>query len=152
MALDITGILDAAISHASASGHFDQVNGHEPIHPSPSGGLTAGVWVERVTPIRTSGLNSVSTLVVLNVRLYTSAQQLPLDAIDPGMVTAVDALCTAYCADFTLGGLVRNVDIFGANGQSLDVRAGYLAQDGALQRVMTIWLPCIVNDLWEEVA
>ena len=152
MALDITGILDAAISHASASGHFDQVNGHEPIHPSPSGGLTAGVWVERVTPIRTSGLNSVSTLVVLNVRLYTSAQQLPLDAIDPGMVAAVDALCTAYCADFTLGGLVRNVDIFGANGQSLDVRAGYLAQDGALQRVMTIWLPCIVNDLWEEVA
>jgi hypothetical protein len=152
VALDITGILDAAISHASASGHFDQVNGHEPIHPSPSGGLTAGVWVERVTPIRTSGLNSVSTLVVLNVRLYTSAQQLPLDAIDPGMVTAVDALCTAYCADFTLGGLVRNVDIFGANGQSLDVRAGYLAQDGALQRVMTIWLPCIVNDLWEEVA
>jgi hypothetical protein len=152
VALDITGILDAAISHASASGHFDQVNGHEPIHPSPSGGLTAGVWVERVTPIRTSGLNSVSTLVVLNVRLYTSAQQLPLDAIDPGMVAAVDALCTAYCADFTLGGLVRNVDIFGANGQSLDVRAGYLAQDGALQRVMTIWLPCIVNDLWEEVA
>jgi hypothetical protein len=152
MALDITGILDAAISHASGSGYFDQVNGHEPIHPAASGGLTAGVWVERVTPIRTSGLNSVSTLVVLNVRLYTSAQQLPLDAIDPGMVAAVDALCTAYCADFTLGGLVRNVDIFGANGQSLDVRAGYLQQDGALQRVMTIWLPCIVNDLWEEVA
>jgi hypothetical protein len=152
MALDITGILDAAISHASASGYLDQVNGHEPIHPSSSGGITGAVWVERVTPIRTSGLASVSTLVVLNVRLYTSAQQLPLDAIDPGMVAAVDALCTAYCADFTLGGLVRNVDIFGANGQALDVRAGYLPQDGALQRVMTIWLPCIVNDLWEEVA
>jgi hypothetical protein len=68
------------------------------------------------------------------------------------MLAAVDDLCGAYCGDFTLGGLVRNVDIFGANGQSLDVRAGYLAQDGALQRVMTIWLPCIVNDLWEEVA
>ncbi|MFF7096414.1 hypothetical protein ACFY9A_29065 [Streptomyces rubradiris] len=152
MALDITGILDAAISHASASGYFDAVNGHEPIHPSPSGGLTAGVWVDRVTPVRSSGLDSVTALVVLNVRLYTSAQQLPLDAIDPAMVAAVDALCTAYAGDFTLGGLVRQVDIFGIHGQTLDVRAGYLPQDGALQRVMTIWLPCIVNDLWEEAA
>lgn len=152
MALDISGILDAAISHASASGYFDLVNGHEPIAPSASGGLTAGVWVDRVTPVRSSGLASVTSLVVLNVRLYTSAQQLPLDAIDPNMVAAVDALCTAYVGDFTLGGLVRQVDVFGANGQSLDVRAGYLPQDGALQRVMTISLPCIVNDLWEEVA
>jgi hypothetical protein len=152
VALDIGGILDAAISHASASGYFDAVNGHEPIHPSPSGGLTAGIWVDRVTPVRSSGLDSVTALVVLNVRLYTSAQQLPLDAIDPAMVAAVDALCTAYAGDFTLGGLVRQVDIFGIHGQTLDVRAGYLPQDGALQRVMTIWLPCIVNDLWEEVA
>lgn len=150
MALDIGGILDAAISHASASGHFDQVNGHEPVQPPASGGLTAGVWVDRVTPVRSSGLDSVTALVVLNVRLYTSAQQLPLDAIDPAIVAAVDALCTAYVGDFTLGGLVRQVDVFGTYGQSLDVRAGYLAQDGTVQRVMTITLPTIVNDLWEE--
>lgn len=152
MALDITGLLNAAISHASASGHFDTVNGHEAIHPSATGGITAGVWVDRVTPVRSSGLASVSSLVVLNVRLYTSAQQLPLDAIDPSIVAAVDTLCAAYTGDFTLGGLVRQVDIFGTYGQALDVRAGYLPQDGAVQRVMTIWLPCIVNDLWEEVA
>lgn len=152
MALDISGILDAAISHASASGYLDQVNGHEAIHPSVSGGITGAVWVDRITAIRSSGLDSTTGLVVLNIRLYTSAQSLPLDAIDPAVVAAVDALCTAYVGDFTLGGLIRNVDIRGANGQPLDVRAGYLPQDGALQRVMTIWLPCIVNDLWEEVA
>lgn len=150
MTLNITGILNAVISHASASGHLDQVNGHEAIHPSASGGITGAVWVDRVTPVRSSGLTSVSSLVVLNVRLYTSAQQQPLDAVDPDIVAAVDALCTAYCGDFTLGGLIRSVDILGSSGQPLDVRAGYLPQDGALQRVMTIWLPCIVNDLWEE--
>src|SRR5690349_3003162 len=106
------------MSHASASGYLDEVNGHEAIHPSASGGITGAVWVDRVTPVRSSGLDSVSALVVLNVRLYTSAQALPLDAIDPGLVAAVDALCTAYCGDFTLGGLVRQVDIFGANGQA----------------------------------
>jgi len=152
VALNITGILDAVISHASASGYLDEVNGNEAIHPSASGGVTAGVWVDRVTSIRSSGLDSVSALVVLNVRLYTSARQLPLDAIDPNMVAAFDALAVAYCGDFTLGGLIRNVDIFGAHGQPFDMRAGYLPQDGVLQRVMTIVLPCIVNDLWEEAA
>lgn len=150
MALDIDSLFDAVMSHASASGYLDVVNGHESITPSPSGGIVGDVWVDRATPIRSSGLDSVTALVVLNIRLKKSAQSLPLDAIDPGIVKAVDALCTAYCGDFTLGGLVRQVDIFGAHGQSLDVRAGYLPQDGSLQRVMTIWLPCIVNDLWTE--
>ncbi|MBT2508805.1 hypothetical protein J7I98_23545 [Streptomyces sp. ISL-98] len=152
MALDIDSILDAATSHASASGYFEQVNGHEPLNPPITGGLTAAVWVDRVTPVRSSGLSSVSVLLVLNVRLYKTGQSLPLDAIDPDMVKAVDALCIAYCGDFTLGGLVRKVDIFGAHGAPFDVRAGYLSQDGAPYRVMTISLPVIVNDLWEEVA
>ncbi|MET7441190.1 hypothetical protein ACFYQQ_01235 [Streptomyces sp. NPDC005496] len=152
MALNISGLLDAAISHASASGHFDLVNGHEPVHPAATGGITGAVWVDRIVPVRSSGLDSTTCLVVLNVRLYTSAQQLPLDAIDPNVVAAVDALCAAYVGDFTLGGLVRQIDVRGIHGQSLEVRAGYLQQDGSPQRVMTIWLPCIVNDLWEEEA
>lgn len=150
MALNILGLIDAATSHASASGHFEQVNGHEPINPAPSGGLTAAVWVNDVTAIRTSGLDSTSALVVLNVRIYTSATAFPLDAIDPAVTAAVDALCTAYVGDFTFDGLIRNVDVRGAHGQPLSARAGYIQQDGALTRVMTIWLPCIVNDLWTE--
>lgn len=152
MALNITALFDAATSHASASGHFEQVNGHEAVNPSPTGGLTAAVWVNQITAIRSSGLDSTSALVVLNVRIYTSATSLPLDAIDPAVTAAVDALCAAYVGDFTFDGLIRSVDVLGAHGQALDVRAGYIQQDGALTRVMTIWLPCVVNDLWEEVA
>lgn len=150
MALNIGSLLDAVISHASASGWFDQVNGHEPLHPSPTGGITAGVWVDRITPIRASGLDSVSAVVTFQMMLYQSTQMQPLDALDPHMVQAVDALCTAYCGDFTLGGQARAVDVLGAYGQGLDVRAGYLMQDGTRQRVMTISLPVIVNDLWTE--
>lgn len=149
MALDISGILDAVVSHAMASGHFEAVNGHEPANP-PGHGLTCAVWADRVTPVRSSGLGSLSALVVFNVRLYTSMQAEPADAIDPNLIAAVDALGAAYSGDFTLGGLVRHVDLLGANGQPLDVRAGYISQDGVLYRVLTISLPCIVNDLWEE--
>lgn len=149
MALDIDGLFDAVMSHASASGYFDVVNGHESVSPPPSGGLVGDVWVDDVVPVR-SGLDSTSTLVVMCIRLKKSATSMPLDAIDPDIIKAVDALCAAYVGDFTLGGLLRNIDIRGAHGQPLRVRAGYLPLDGSLQRVMTIWLPCIVNDLWTE--
>lgn len=149
MSLGITSILDAVVSHALASGHFETVNGHEP-RSTPGNGLTAAVWADRITPVRTSGLTSTSVLVVLNVRLYTNAQQEPADAIDPALIDAVDTLCAAYVGDYELGGLVRQVDVRGQHGQPLDVRAGYIQQDGALLRVLTIALPLVVNDLWEE--
>jgi hypothetical protein len=151
--MDVLGITDAIVSHAMASGRFEQVNGSEPQNPPSTGGLTAAVWVDRLTPQgAASGLNTVSAVLVYNVRIYASAMSLPSDAIDPDMLAAVDDLCGAYCGDFTLGGLVRDVDVFGTYGQSLDVRAGYLQQDGALYRVLTIALPVVVNDLWNEVA
>lgn len=149
MSLGITSILDAVVSHALASGHFETVNGHEP-KSLPSGGLTAAVWADRITPVRTSGLASTSVLVVLNVRLYTNAQQEPADAIDPALIDAVDTLCAAYVGNYKLGGLVRQVDVRGQHGQPLDVRAGYIQQDGALLRVLTVAVPLVVNDLWSE--
>lgn len=149
--MDVLGITDAIISHAMASGRFEQVNGHEPKDAPTTGGLTCAVWVDRVTPQgAASSLGSVSAVLVYNVRIYASAVAEPLDAIDPDMLAAVDDLCSAYVGDFELGGLVRNVDVFGQFGNPLDVRAGYLQQDGALYRVLTIALPVIVNDLWTE--
>lgn len=151
MTLNISGILDEVVSHAMASGHFEKVNGHEPAN-APSLGLTAAVWTESVQAVRSSGLDQTTVQLVFNVRLYASAQSEPADAIDPTMITAMDDLCAAYVGDFTLGGLVRQVDILGAYGRPLLVRAGYVQQSGAIFRVMTITLPLIVNDLWEQVA
>ncbi|MFG3510248.1 hypothetical protein ACGF5F_32650 [Streptomyces sp. NPDC047821] len=151
MALNISGILDAVVSHALASGLFTAVNGHEPENP-PSNGVTAAVWADAVEAIRSSGLDSATVRLALSVRLYSPLQSEPADAIDPELITAVDALCAAYVGDFTFGGLVRKVDVLGAHGPGLSVRAGYLQQAGAMYRVMTITLPVIVNDLWTEVA
>ena len=151
VAIDILGFTDAAMSHAGATGRFDKVNGHEPKNAPATGGLTAAVWTDRIIPVAArSGLDSVTAVVILNVRIYASAVSDPADAIDPDMVAAADDVVRAFIGDFTLGGTVCNVDVFGAHGQAHDVRAGYLTQDGAPYRVLTIWLPCVVNDLWEE--
>jgi hypothetical protein len=151
MTLNISGILDGVVSHAMASGHFEQVNGHEPAN-APSLGLTAAVWTDSIQAIRSSGLASTSAVLVFNVRIYTSVQSEPADAIDPNLITAVDDLCAAYIDGFTFDGLVRSIDVLGQHSQGLLVRAGYVQQSGAVFRVMTITLPVIVNDLWEQVA
>jgi hypothetical protein len=152
MSLDITTILNTVQDHALTSGYFDTVNGHEP-KSAPGNGLSAAVWVEQIGPARGgSGLNSTSARLALFVRLYTPMVQQPEDAIDPNLMTALDALMAAYSGDFTLGGLVREVDLQGIHGDPLSARAGYLTTSGAEYRVMTITLPLIVNDLWEQVA
>lgn len=150
MALDINGITDAVVSHAAASGWFERVNGHEPQN-APGHGLTAAVWMDRLGPVG-SGLAATTGRLVYNVRLFTPMTQEPADAIDPNLTAACDALFRAYVGDFTLGGLVREVDVRGSQGVGLEARAGYIEQDGALLRVYTITLPVIVNDLWDEVA
>lgn len=144
------GIIDAVVSHALASGRFERVNGHEPRNP-PGVGATAAVWVDLIEPARlNSGLNQTTARLVLNVRIYTSTLSEPQDAIDPAVIGAVSTLMAAYSGDFTLGGLVRNVDLLGQAGNPMAAQAGYLQQDGRLYRVMTISLPLIVNDVWGQ--
>lgn len=152
MALDIDSLLDRIVSHALASGYFDLVNQHEPKN-APGSGLTAAVWVDDIRPaLGSSGLASSSAVIVFNIRLYTSMLQEPQDAIDPEMVKALNALYAAYAGDFELGGDARMVDLRGAEGTTLQAKAGYLNQDNKLYRVFTITLPVIVNDAWDEAA
>ena len=152
MSLDIRTILGAVESHAQQSGFFQAVNGFEP-KSAPQNGLTCAIWVEQIGPARGgSGLDSTSVRLALFVRLYTPMLQQPEDAIDPDLMTALDALMAAYSGDFTLDGMLREVDLMGRYGDPLSARAGYLTTSGSEYRVMTITLPLIVNDLWEEVA
>lgn len=144
-------IINAAVSHALALGVFENVNGHEP-ESVPPVGITAAVWAQEIVAVRTSGLNSSSARLTLNVRLYTSMLARPPDAIDPRMLGAAATLMGAYAGDFTLGGLVREVDLQGEHGPPLGAVAGYLRQDDKLMRVITITAPLIINDCWDQEA
>jgi hypothetical protein len=148
--IDVAGILDAVVSDALALGVFDRVNGHEP-KVAPGNGVTCGVWAQSMESIRASGLNSSSIRLVFNVRLYTSMLAEPQDAIDPGLLSALDSLLASYTGDFTLNGTSRMVDLLGSNGVGLSAQAGYVTQDSRTYRVFTVTLPIIVNDAWDQV-
>lgn len=148
--MDVVGMVAEVTSHAERVGLFGVTRAHEP-KSAPMSGLSVAVWADsvRAVPAR-SVLNATAARLVLNIRIYQSMLSEPQDAIDPAVMSAVDALLTAYCGDFTLGGTVANVDILGAHGQVLEARAGYLQQDGKMFRVMTIALPLIINDAWPQ--
>jgi len=150
MPLNLAPITDAVLSHVSASGWFDRANGHEPKN-APGKGLSAAVWLQAVAPISgRSGLAVTSARIELSVRVSMPMLHEPQDEIDPTLLSAVDALLTAYSGDFTLGGLVEEVDLLGAYGSPLGAQAGYLTQDQIAYRVMTITLPVVIDDCFPQ--
>lgn len=149
MALNIQGILDTVVSHALSTGYFESVNKHEP-KQSPGNGLTASVWIERATPVKTSGLANTSARIELTVRMYSSTYSDPYDDTDTNLMLALDSLMSAYCGDFEVDGQVRHIDIFGAYGSPLETRSGWINQNGMEFRVFSIRLPLIVDDLWSQ--
>lgn len=153
MTLNSQALIDAVRSHVLTTGVFDKARAHE-AKSAPGKALSVDIWVDRIDTIRSSGLNSTSGRVVLSVRVYKTMLSEPQDAIDPEIMGAVDALFASFIGDFTLGGLIRKVDVRGAEGVALSARAGYLEIGGEGQRrqyrVFVISLPLLINDCWTE--
>jgi hypothetical protein len=97
-------------------------------------------------------LTATTALLTFNVRVYSWISQDPPDEIDPVMLTAVSALMDAYTGHFTLGGLIKNVDLLGSQGVPLSADAGYIQQSETSYRVYTITVPLVINDLWTQAA
>jgi hypothetical protein len=152
VSLDAQGLFDAVASHAEKLGLFASTGTHEPKNAPPNG-ITCAIWIDQIGPVPAgSGLAAATARVVFMVRIYSPMLSIPYDAIDPDVLSACSVLLGEYAGSFTLGGLIRNVDILGATGTPLSAKAGYLTQDNKLFRVMDITLPLIVNDVWSEVA
>lgn len=149
MTFPVLQVFQAVESHALELGRFERVNTHEPKN-APGHGLTCAIWTEHLEAIRQSGLASTSAVLRMFIRIYQNMVSEPQDAIDPNVIEATSLLFDEYCGDFELGGLIRNVDILGSAGLPLQARAGYIGQDKVLFRCMTITLPLIINDAWNQ--
>jgi len=153
--LDAKAMQQALASHAMKLGQLDSpISLHEP-RMRPTSDLHAALWLNGITPIRASGLNTVSARVEWLFRMYTGGEQEPQDEIDVKVLTATDRFLSSLCGDFDLDdhltdGLVRMIDIFGAYGQGLNAAAGWARWSDGMSRVVTITIPVIVNDVWQE--
>lgn len=147
----VNGLFNAVVTDALTTGLFESVNTHEPKN-APGNGLTCWVHVSDVQPVRTSGLDQTSGLVSFFVEIYCSMLQEPQDDIDPMMLSAASVLMGNYSGDFTLAADttadVRHVDLLGAYGTGLSVQGGYKQIGDKLERVMVVYLPVVINDMW----
>jgi len=148
----VNALIASTESIAMKTGQFRSVNFHEP-KAAPGNGLRLAIWVQEIEPVgAASGLSATSGYVTLYARIYGNMLQKPEDEIDPRILTAATVLIGAYSADFTLGGTIRNIDLLGAYGQKLGAQAGYVTIGGSMYRVMTVTVPCVINDLWTQVS
>lgn len=150
--MDVEGLTAAVESRVQATGLFETVNSGELTH-MPGQGLRGAVWADYIEPIPArSGLASTSVRVDMMVRIYGPVHLLPVDEVDPTMLRALDALGRAYSAGFTLDGVVAYIDLLGAHGRRMSTKAGYLTVDAGTCRVLTLTLPLVIDDAWEQVA
>lgn len=150
--LRLREIFDQLESHAHRTGFFDRVHTHEP-KSAPGDGLTCVFWLDSIgATARASGLDVTSAVVRVEVRIYTKAFSEPADEVDIGLGEAVAGLMGAYNEDFTLDDEVRNIDLFGMEGEQMTARFGYLSVDQTMYRVATFTLPLIINDVWNQEA
>ena len=148
----VQNLVASVESIAMQTSAFRSVNFHEP-KSAPGTGIRLAIWANSIEPIGlASGLASTSGYVVCWARAYGNMLAKPEDEIDPNMLTAMTQLIGAYSADFTLGGTSRNIDVLGMYGQKLGAIAGYLTLDGHVYRIMTLTIPCIIDDLWSQVS
>jgi hypothetical protein len=148
MSLGTRSILDKVVSHALALGTFAKVNTHE-YKAAPGKGLFCEIWAETIAPAR-SGLDVTSAVLTLNIRIRSDMIAEPQDGIDPAILDAVDELMDAYTGDFQLGGTSRNIDLLAGSTPGLRADAGYLDHGGKLFRIVTITMPIIINDVWNQ--
>lgn len=145
-AADAAALFSKIRSIAKELAVFPAVIGHDPENAPPAG-ISCSIMLGPVKPVTSSGLAAVSGQVTLMVHVWSFASKRPLDDVDPQVLAATCSLMGAFAGGFTLGGTVREVDLF-----AMDATPGYVNFEGKEYRTMAITLPVIINDLFEEVA
>lgn len=152
MSIDTKAVRDALITHGQKLGAFATVQAHEP-KSAPAPGLALCLFSGPLEPVQLSGLASTSMLWVWYGRVTKLMLTEPQDDIDPDIVAAGCALIESMTGGFTLGGLVRAIDVFGAaSGYRLGGDLGYTDVDKAKYRAFLITIPLIFNDSFDQGA
>lgn len=117
---------------------------HDP-ESTPAGRLSCSIALGPVKPVTSSGLAAVSVQITLMIHIWSFAMQRPLDDIEPEVLGAVALMMGSLAGGFTLGGTVREIDLF-----EMHAEPGYVDFEGKEFRTMTITVPMTLNDCWTE--
>jgi len=140
-------LFQAIQSMAQQTGLFQgEVIIHDPWN-APGSRINCSISLGAVRPVPSSGLASVSGQITLIVRVWSSLLQIPQDNVDPEVLAAACTLMGQFAGGFTLGGTVRDIDLFG-----MSAVPSYVEIEGKEYRSVEITLPIVINDMFAEAA
>lgn len=155
MSINVGPYVIALHDIAAASGLFDIVLDHEPTSAPGTEGLTCCVIGSTITGIQSSGLASLSARVEFRVRILANAFDEPRSAVDTILMNAAGEYMGELAGAYALGGLARDVDLLGADGDQLRMELGYMSIGGnsqtpgsVLYRAADVMVPIVINDCW----
>lgn len=145
--LDPNAVLAKLYDIGKASGLFVNTLRYEP-RGTPANGLTLSLIAGQIEPIQSSGLASVSLRWQIDGQIYLPMHADPPENLDVLLTLAAGGYLQALCAQHTLGGLVRCIDVFGSDGPRLSATPGYLEMNDKMYRVARLMIPLLINDRW----
>jgi hypothetical protein len=150
MSLGAAAILTAQLDHAKALGLFEVARAGE-FKTMPPLGLTFSVWTQTLGAAPDgSGLASTAGLLRTTARIMISMTTKPEDAAEIKLLQAADAYMARLSGDFTLGGLVRNVDLLSEMGEPMRWQFGYILIGDKMMRMADLEIYAVLNDLWTQ--
>jgi hypothetical protein len=132
----------------------NEVIDHEPLSAPDGEGVIACVFPsDPMGPLaESSGLAAADARLVLTVRLMYDAMVQPQGVMPRGreieLLEAFDRLMDALCADLTLGGDARSIDVLGESGEGLAGQFGYATIDRTTFRIVDVTVPVMINNVW----
>ena len=141
--------MHVVLSHLKAQGKLTHVRIGLPKQP-PTGELTVAIVMD--------GIRTPELVLDARVLVYDLVIHVFRSFLDDGTQTELEVarvvgeITEAFAGDFTLGGNIRNVDLAGQYGRSVDVDFDWLVFDGVQFRAAIISLPLIVDPAAELVA
>lgn len=147
MSLDTKAIMSKLATIGLASGLFVKVSKYEP-RGQPGNRVTLSLISGPLRPITSSGLNNASLRWQIDGRVYMPMNTEPAGDLDVVLTAAAAKYMEALCGQFTLGGLIRCIDVFGSDGEPLSATPGYIDHNDKLYRVITLEIPLLINEQW----
>lgn len=152
MSVDVSGALRRLLDHAKVLGVFEVARLTE-FKQAPPNGLCFALWVQRLgsSPVG-SGLASTNASLACTARIYFPMTHRPEDEIETRVFGAADGYLGRLNGGYTLGGLVRNIDILNEAGGDMAWEGGYANIDNKLYRIAELNMNVIFNNSWEQVG
>lgn len=147
MSVDTKAIMSKLATIGQKSGLFVKVSKYEP-RGQPGSKVTLSLISGPMAPIKSSGLNNASLRWQIDGRVYMPMNYEPAEDLDVILTAAAAKYLEALCGEFTLGGLIRCIDVFGSDGPGLSATPGYIQQGEKLYRVITLEIPLLINQQW----